>query len=263
MAFVKSEWMKRITKPNQTYAELEKVLPSLRRYCLSLTGSQWDADDLLQSTCLKLLGRASGQNQELPPTLCWEAYMIRTARNLWVDQNRQQAASQRTAERLPSEKQHVDRYNMELELAMAAVIEWLSPWQRAVYIMRDILSYSTKEAAEWLDCSEGAVKAALARARSALAECRRTGRQVRLRLPDGQYEQELLQSYLAAFRSGSARRLVDLVMQDALHVEAAAPQILHQSMQTGSIQMNTQMNMQMSMQVSIPCSGGLQAVWAA
>ncbi|CAM4463348.1 RNA polymerase sigma factor [Paenibacillus tarimensis] len=258
MAFVKSEWMKRVTKHNQTYAELEKALPSLRRYCLALTGSQWEADDLLQSTCLKLLSRTRGQYEELPQALCWEAYMIRTARNLWVDQIRQQSAVQRTAERQIPDKEQIDRYSLDLELAMAAVIEWLSPWQRTVFILRDILRYSTREASEWLGCSEGAVKAALARARSAIAECRRSGREGRLRHPDDLEKQQLLQAYLAAFRSGSARRLVDLLMQDALHVEAAAPQILQHSMRAGSIKGNMQMKM-----LSIPCSGGLQAVRAA
>ena len=55
-----------------------------------------------------------------------------------------------------------------IEIAFLTVIQLLSPQQRAVLILRDVLGWSAKESAELLDVSVAAANSALQRARVAM-----------------------------------------------------------------------------------------------
>jgi RNA polymerase sigma-70 factor (TIGR02960 family) len=57
-----------------------------------------------------------------------------------------------------------------IELAFLAAIQHLSPKQRAVLILRDVMGWSANETSETLDMSVASVKSTLQRARPALQE---------------------------------------------------------------------------------------------
>jgi len=66
-------------------ALVEPLLPPLRRYCLRLTRSHWDAEDLMQSTLLKAYAFAS----KAPGTFaCGAGWLRKIARHLWIDDHR-------------------------------------------------------------------------------------------------------------------------------------------------------------------------------
>src|SRR5690242_3601200 len=66
------------------------IRPKLHAYCLRLTGSVWDAEDLLQDTLLRgfgVIGRGDLHGPESPFTRP-QAYLSQVATNLWIDRIR-------------------------------------------------------------------------------------------------------------------------------------------------------------------------------
>jgi RNA polymerase sigma-70 factor (ECF subfamily) len=245
MAFVISERMKNESSRSEAYELFEKALPALYRYCLSLTGSVWDAEDLAQATFLHMLQSAKNLH-ELENR---EAYLIRSARNTWIDYIRRQNARKRLPApgedesfRLYDEysQRYDENYTPDIELALQYLITHLSPWQRTILVLRDVWGYTAPETAELLDTTEGAVKAALSRARALLAEKHREENGLEsVSLPEHEAEREWLKAYLAAFRAGDAQRWIMLGLNDAAEPMAIAGSALYQSFHYSGVRMNS------------------------
>ncbi|MBT2284418.1 RNA polymerase sigma factor [Paenibacillus polymyxa] len=221
---------------------LPDLMGSLYAYCLSLTKSVPDTEDLVQETCLKVLSSrvvgSSGMNKDIN----WEAYLIRIARNSWIDILRQR---ERMAYKLDSLKPFLheieeERQFEELESAVQLLIDKLPPWQRVIYVLRELMGYKAAETAEMLDTTEGAVKAALSRARSAIAEVRHRLEQsdTELQYKEGAVvdNREELRSYLLAFRNGDTARIIDLCLNQSDDPMAVAGTILQQTLPSPSMQ---------------------------
>lgn len=172
---------------------------ALKRYCLTLTQSPWDAEDLAQDTWVKSLSYMKtsdsgstnplNENNQMNHTSHSnhtnhtnhtnqvnhathpnpEALLLRIARNTWIDRVRRKATLSRLLELEQSRTEDTAAHgSFEIETAFQALQEHLSPLQQAVFLLRDVFGHSGIEAAEILDTTEGAVKAALHRARQAL-----------------------------------------------------------------------------------------------
>ncbi|KAI7260238.1 hypothetical protein KC345_g10122 [Hortaea werneckii] len=149
---------------------LQELGTALQRYCLSLTRSIPEAEDLAQETWSKALGYSKFILSPNP-----EALLLRIAKNTWIDAIRRKSSLIRALERSetiadPARVPAVQGDSSGIELAFQALMKYLSPLQRTAFVLRDVLGYSAAEAAEHLRTSEGAVKAALHRARLALAK---------------------------------------------------------------------------------------------
>ncbi|WP_214630734.1 RNA polymerase sigma factor [Paenibacillus agaridevorans] len=148
--------------------ELEALQASLYRYCISLTGSIPDAEDLAQQTWLKAI-----QSRKIESHVNPEAFLIRVAKNGWVDEcRRRRMLRERIGQLQEAGGQPPQEDTEEADRAIAAIYRLMSPIQRTVFMLRDTLGYSIAETAELLDTSEGAVKAALHRARRTLEDVR-------------------------------------------------------------------------------------------
>jgi RNA polymerase sigma-70 factor (ECF subfamily) len=103
-----------------------------------------------------------------------------------------------------------------IELAFMVAIQHLPPRQRAVLILRDVLGWPAKDAAELLDSSVASVNSALQRARSALKEHLPARR---LEWAPGtdetKEERALLQRYVEATERADAEAFVGLMREDA------------------------------------------------
>lgn len=131
-------------------------------YCMLLTKSTWEADDLVQETLTKLF--ALGLKK---PLSIQKAYLFRTATNAWIDICRKKKAY---VEELLEDYAPVanDADPLELQDSLQYMLHLLPVGQTVVLLLIDIFHFTSKETAEMLSSTEGAVKAMLHRARSAL-----------------------------------------------------------------------------------------------
>lgn len=146
---------------------------ALRQYCHALTGSPWESDDLVQDTWLKVWSALHRGLKEEQVTL---AYLYRVARNAWIDQHRKKlpAIIQQPLE----EMQQPASDPMEVWVAMETLVQQLAPGQRTAFLLVEVLKYTPAEAAAMMNSSEGAIKAALHRARTKLrSKANRNGQQ--------------------------------------------------------------------------------------
>lgn len=196
----------------QDRAELEKLKGALERYCLSLTESQWEAEDLSQEAWLKVLDSSVGLTHANP-----EAFLLRVARNAWIDRARKQARRLRTMHtvRAVTEPHALpDDSLIGIENAMLAIMKGLSPLQRAVFFMRDVYGYTAEETAVRLGLSVGAVKAALHRARAALPAVRDAIRNGELPEPQEEGLRDVLRALAHAYGGGDVETLLALVQHN-------------------------------------------------
>lgn len=151
--------------------ELVALLPRLRRYALSLTGSLPDAEDLLHSTVEKALTKADqfAEGTDL------DRWLFRICKNLWFDEWRQRKVRGPTVDPaeaanepwMDGEASIQNRIQVqELEKALAEMQED----HREILVLVVIEGFSYREVAEMLEVPIGTVMSRLARARAQLAK---------------------------------------------------------------------------------------------
>jgi RNA polymerase sigma-70 factor (ECF subfamily) len=102
-----------------------------------------------------------------------------------------------------------------IELAFLVAVQLLPPRQRAVLILRDVLGWSAREAAELLETTVASVNGALLRARATVRTYRaERGPESTPREPDPR-ERELVRSYVEAGERGDPAGLAALLRRDA------------------------------------------------
>ncbi|WP_348537554.1 RNA polymerase sigma factor [Paenibacillus sp. PastH-3] len=174
-----------------------------------------------------------------------EALLFRIARNTWIDIMRRKATLSRVLELDQSPTEASAEYgSFEIEAAFQALQEHLSPLQQAVFLLRDVLGHSAMEAAEILDTTEGAIKAALHRARQALPLVRQELLQADgPSLPQDTAMQIVLSRLAAAYEHGEIAELIELVFADESQepVMAVSSQSLQgfQTFQAGEFSSNS------------------------
>ena len=103
-----------------------------------------------------------------------------------------------------------------VELAFIAALQHLPATQRGVLMLRDVLGFSTREAAEVLDTSEVAVNSALQRARKSVKERRPDiSQQTTLRALGDDRVREIVHRYLDAWERGDVDALARMLAADA------------------------------------------------
>ncbi|WP_162551076.1 RNA polymerase sigma factor [Paenibacillus tepidiphilus] len=212
---------------------LRLLTAALNRYCLSLTRSNQDAEDLAQDTWVKALGYEKFSVNPNP-----EALLLRIARNTWIDLARRRTSLRRVLERSgpPLQEQRELRLT-ESEMAFQLLLEHLTPLQRTVFLLRDVLGYSAAEAAGRLNTSEGAVKAALHRARQTLKEVREEPAAAEGPAAPQQADlRELLAALAKAYEAGQVPVMLELLRQEeAAGVTMAIATGTVQGVHTGTV----------------------------
>ncbi|WP_018758193.1 RNA polymerase sigma factor [Paenibacillus terrigena] len=201
----------------------------LRRYCLSITNSLDDADDLVQDTWVKALSASPGLTHLNP-----EALLLRIAKNTWIDQMRRRTHLNRIMEQLQLEPiLYPDHGRLEVEAAFHHLMTHLSPRQRTVFLLRDVLGYSISEASQIMMTSEGAVKAALHRARQTLADIKEE-KKIDSAVTEDHIAKEQIERLASTYLDGDIGTLIQLIQKNNMESVAMIGLIQNKMMQRSS-----------------------------
>ncbi|HAN68833.1 MAG TPA: RNA polymerase subunit sigma-70 [Halieaceae bacterium] len=162
--------------PSLSHSQREVLmaeLGSLRRFCLSLSGTPADADDLLQATVERILEKGMPEDADAAK------WAYRVCRNAWIDELRSREVRQRyplqmawDTDEAPSAEDDAD-VERALE-AVSVALNALPPEQRMALSLVAVEGKSYAEAADILEVPVGTIMSRIARARATLLKNRDT-----------------------------------------------------------------------------------------
>src|SRR5712692_5295246 len=198
-------------------------------HCYRMLGKIDEAEDAVQDA----FGRAWQGRQTFRRSISFRAWLYRIATNVCLN-----AIELRKRDRVepglpigpgpdnlltgiaPSETGPEARYDAHesISLAFLTVLQVLPPRQRAVLLLRDVLTFRAAEVANLLDTSVHAVNSSLQRARATLR-----GSYVRPRLAN---PPNLLERYVRAWEAADVVGLVALLREDAVLTMPPKPSVI-------------------------------------
>lgn len=220
-------------------ALVEPYQRELLAHCYRMLGSYHDAEDLVQETLL----RAWEKRATFTSPGSYRAWLYRIATNLCLNvltRNKRRSLPPDTSSKsdptrpLPqrvsepiwlepfpddlladqqSNPENRALQNEYITLAFLLALQHLTPAQRAILLLRDVLDWEAREVAEWLNISVAAVNSGLQRARRALRQ-----RHVQPEAPGtlaAPQSQALLQRYVTLWEQADIPGLVGLMREDA------------------------------------------------
>ena len=205
----------------------------LHAHCYRMLGSIHDADDALQDALLRAwraMGRFEGRSSartwlyRIATNACLDLIGRRPKRVLAMDDA--PPSDPREGPGPPiAETAWIEPYpdagleyeqRESVELAFVAALQHLPPLQRAALIMREVLGYSAKEAADALDTTATAINSALQRARKAVDEhAPERSQQATLAALGDDELRELVEGYADAWERGDVQAIVARLAEDA------------------------------------------------
>ena len=151
-------------------------LDGVLRVALALCGDRDGAEDLVQETCLKALGRFDSFR---PETNC-KAWLVRILRNTWIDRLRHRKVTgpavaldeallvEPDAPAEPAWTDAADVLERFADEQVIAALATLSEDQRLALVLVDVEGMSHESVAEILSVAPGTVKSRTSRARAKL-----------------------------------------------------------------------------------------------
>jgi RNA polymerase sigma-70 factor (ECF subfamily) len=223
---------------------VEPYRGELHAHCYRMLGSVHDAEDALQDTMLRAW-RAIGKFEGRSSLRSW---LYRIATNTSLDQIHKRPKRVMPVDYGPAADPHVGpgdplvesvwiepyadeqlgledglagpeaRYEQReaVELAFIAALQHLPANQRAALIMREVLGFSAKEAAEILETTTASINSALQRARATIdARLPEQTQQATLRSLGDERVREIIDAYVDAWQRGDVDAVVAMLTEDA------------------------------------------------
>lgn len=211
-------------------------------HCYRMLGSLSDAEDLVQEALL----RAWEKRETFTRLVSYRAWLYRIATNLCLNALRNaprrslpqdthppsspdSPLSPRLREPiwlepfpdtlLADQRSDPEDHALQrerLSLAFLVALQHLTPIQRAILLLREVLEWPAAEVAEWLNLSVPSVNSALQRARRTLQELHKEGWKSEIPMVDHHFQhQDLLHRYMALWEQADIPGLVALLREDA------------------------------------------------
>jgi RNA polymerase sigma-70 factor (ECF subfamily) len=226
---------------NAFEALVEPHRATLRLHCYRMLGSSHDSDDMVQET----LVRAFRAQHTLEDPTTARAWLHRIATNVCIDELAKRPRRARGPELRPpadpdlppaartpdaewlepapsawlagttlEDGSPAAQYTMKESVALAfvAALQVLTPSQRAVLLLRDVVGLSAAETAEALACSVSSANSTLHRARVALEQ--RVGPRANWSPEAGAVDRALLERYMRAWDNGDLDAIIALLHDD-------------------------------------------------
>lgn len=202
----------------------------LRAHCYRFLGSLDEAEDLVQETFLRAwrgreqyAGRASVRAwlYKIATNACLD-FLGRTPRvvpsvDLPVASGSHLAPRPAAAvpwlQPAPDDLLDVAIARETVELAFLAAVQYLSPRQRAVLILRDVVGWSAKETAAALETTPASVNSSLQRARAELKE-QLPSRRTEWRVESSGEERAVVSRYIAAITAADDTAIAAVLSDD-------------------------------------------------
>ncbi len=192
-------------------AETGGLRRGLAAHCYRMLGSWDEAEDAVQETYLRAW-RSWEQFQHRSSVRTW-LYRIATNVTLTALEGRGRRA-------LPSNVEDDELWIQpyaddrdDLRLALIAGLQTLTPGQRAVLLLRDVLAFPAAEVGQMLGLTPAAVKSALQRARARLGDA--AHRPDDVAEPTSPAARRQLDAYMTAFRTADITGLTAMLRRDA------------------------------------------------
>jgi len=195
---------------------LSPLRPELHRYCVRLTGSLWDGEDLAQDALIKVFSMLGKVDADLKQP---RGYLLRTATTLWIDRcrraDRERAWRAGQANQVAGEAVAADdpasavAQSEAVRAAAGELLARLPPRERAAVMMKDVFDLSLEDTAAVLRTSVGAVKAALHRGRGRLGDPERDAPRAASDVPP-----ELIERFVEAMEHKDIEALRALCLED-------------------------------------------------
>jgi RNA polymerase sigma-70 factor (ECF subfamily) len=219
---------------------LEQHRGMLRLHCYRMLGSSHDSEDMVQETFV----RAFRAQHTLQDPAAARAWLYRIATNVCIDELARRPRRARGPELGPPSDPDADpaqatpdaewlepapsawlpgvmearnpaaEYTLKESVALAfvAALQVLTPAQRAVLLLRDVVGLSAAETAQVLTCSVSSANSALQRARVALEL--RVGPRASWSPEVGAVDRALLERYLRAWEQRDLEAIIALLHDD-------------------------------------------------
>jgi len=215
---------------------------ALHAHCYRMLGSLHDAEDALQEAMLRAwraLPRFEARSSvrtwlyRIATNTCLDAIARRPKRVLPIDygppgpdEPEQRLTETIWIEPYPDEQIGLEdgyaspeaRYEQReaVELAFVAALQHLSPRQRAVLILREVLGFSAREVAATLETTVVSVNSALQRARKTVDErLPEQSQQATLRAIGDEQLNEVVQRFMDALENGEVEPILSMLADDA------------------------------------------------
>jgi RNA polymerase sigma-70 factor (ECF subfamily) len=193
-----------------------ELRPLMFSIAYRMTGSVTEAEDLVQEAFFRLVrARRSGVAVASP-----RAYLAAATTRLAIDHLRSARAQRESyvgtwlpepiVTDLHESPEQLAELSDSLSMALLALLESLSPVERAVFLLREVFDYSYEDIAQIVNKSEANCRQIFARAR------KHVGAHHARYEASTEHSEALLRSFLTAAHDGDLDQLVELLAADAV-----------------------------------------------